>query len=314
MDRRFAGPCSADRSNLAADAGANIAIAAPSRRCGKRSAFCACAAPRPSASRRRWASSSACKRTTEPASYAARLEGSRRLPAHQPADRGQSLLGHRTARKESRGRSWTKRSPAGVTRSLLEEALAIEEEDRAMCRAIGRFGAELVQPGQGMLTHCNAGGLATAEYGTALAVMFTAAEQGKQFQRLRRRDPAAAARGPADRLGIAASRHRRHADLRQHGRPGDERREDSAGDRRRRPHRRQRRHRQQDRHLRRRGPGPRSRHPVLRRRPVEHLRSEHRGRQRKFRSSSAIRARSPKGFGKVIAPGRRRASTIPLST
>ena len=50
-----------------------------------------------------------------------------------------------------------------------------------MCRAIGRFGAELVQEGQGILTHCNAGGLATAEYGTALAVMYTALEQGKQF-------------------------------------------------------------------------------------------------------------------------------------
>src|SRR5947199_7486888 len=51
-----------------------------------------------------------------------------------------------------------------------------------MCRAIGRIGAELVQQGQGILTHCNAGGLATAEYGTALAVMFTAAEQGRRFQ------------------------------------------------------------------------------------------------------------------------------------
>ncbi len=72
--------------------------------------------------------------------------------------------------------------PAGVTRILLDEALAIEQEDRAMCRAIGRFGADLVQPGQGILTHCNAGGLATSEYGTALALIYTAAEQGKKFQ------------------------------------------------------------------------------------------------------------------------------------
>jgi methylthioribose-1-phosphate isomerase len=62
---------------------------------------------------------------------------------------------------------------------LLEEAHAIAEEDRAMCRSIGRHGAELVQPGQGILTHCNAGGLATADYGTALAVIFSAHEQGK---------------------------------------------------------------------------------------------------------------------------------------
>ena len=65
---------------------------------------------------------------------------------------------------------------------LLDEALAIEEEDRRMCRAIGEVGAGLIGAGQGVLTHCNAGGLATADYGTALAVMFTAAEQGKKFR------------------------------------------------------------------------------------------------------------------------------------
>lgn len=64
-------------------------------------------------------------------------------------------------------------------RALLDEAHAIRDEDEAMCRAIGRVGAELIEPGQGILTHCNAGGLATADYGTALAVLFTAAEQGK---------------------------------------------------------------------------------------------------------------------------------------
>src|SRR3954447_5723803 len=48
-----------------------------------------------------------------------------------------------------------------------------------MCRAIGAFGAALVEPGQGVLTHCNAGGLATADYGTALAVLFSAHAQGK---------------------------------------------------------------------------------------------------------------------------------------
>jgi methylthioribose-1-phosphate isomerase len=65
---------------------------------------------------------------------------------------------------------------------MLREALAIESEDRAMCRAIGDFGAELVPEGGGVLTHCNAGGLATADYGTALAVMFTAHERGKRFR------------------------------------------------------------------------------------------------------------------------------------
>lgn len=65
---------------------------------------------------------------------------------------------------------------------LWQEALAIEAEDRAMCRAIGQAGAGLIRAGQGVLTHCNAGGLATADYGTALAVMFAAAEAGTDFR------------------------------------------------------------------------------------------------------------------------------------
>jgi methylthioribose-1-phosphate isomerase len=73
-------------------------------------------------------------------------------------------------------------TPAHLLRILLDEALAIEEEDRQMCRAIGRWGASLIGDGQGVLTHCNAGGLATADYGTALAVMFAAAEAGRRFR------------------------------------------------------------------------------------------------------------------------------------
>jgi methylthioribose-1-phosphate isomerase len=69
-----------------------------------------------------------------------------------------------------------------IAERLLAEARTIEEEDRAMCRAIGRFGAELLADGSGVLTHCNAGGLATADYGTALAVIFTAHESGKKLR------------------------------------------------------------------------------------------------------------------------------------
>jgi methylthioribose-1-phosphate isomerase len=65
---------------------------------------------------------------------------------------------------------------------LLEEARAIDREDRAMCRAIGAHGAPLIASGQGVLTHCNAGGLATSDYGTALAVIFAAHEQGIALQ------------------------------------------------------------------------------------------------------------------------------------
>jgi methylthioribose-1-phosphate isomerase len=72
-------------------------------------------------------------------------------------------------------------SPAEIAARLLAEARAIEEEDRQMCRAIGRHGARLLADGQGVLTHCNAGGLATADYGTALAVFFAAHESGKKL-------------------------------------------------------------------------------------------------------------------------------------
>ncbi len=64
---------------------------------------------------------------------------------------------------------------------LLDEARVIEAEDQAMCAAIGQHGAELLRDGQGVLTHCNTGALATAGIGTALGVIFTAAQQGKRL-------------------------------------------------------------------------------------------------------------------------------------
>jgi len=74
-----------------------------------------------------------------------------------------------------------KSPPREIAARLLAEARAIEVEDRQMCRAIGRHGAQLLADGQGVLTHCNAGGLATADYGTALAVFFAAHEAGKKL-------------------------------------------------------------------------------------------------------------------------------------
>lgn len=73
------------------------------------------------------------------------------------------------------------RRPQEIHDELLEEAKAIHDEDRAMCRAMGRFGAELIPGGAGVLTHCNAGGLATSDYGTALSVFFAAHESGKDI-------------------------------------------------------------------------------------------------------------------------------------
>jgi methylthioribose-1-phosphate isomerase len=65
--------------------------------------------------------------------------------------------------------------------ALLDEARAIHDEDRAICHAIGRHGAALLNDKTGVLTHCNAGGLATSEYGTALSVLFTSQDQGKRL-------------------------------------------------------------------------------------------------------------------------------------
>jgi methylthioribose-1-phosphate isomerase len=66
--------------------------------------------------------------------------------------------------------------------ALLDEAKRIRDEDAEMCRAIGRHGEPLIKPGAAVLTHCNAGSLATAEFGTALAPLYTAHEMGRAFQ------------------------------------------------------------------------------------------------------------------------------------
>lgn len=72
------------------------------------------------------------------------------------------------------------RPAAEIRRFLVEEARLIREEDIAICRAIGRNGASLVPDGRTVLTHCNAGALATAGYGTALGVIRAAVESGKK--------------------------------------------------------------------------------------------------------------------------------------
>ena len=65
---------------------------------------------------------------------------------------------------------------------LLEEALAVFEEDRNLCRRLGRNGAELLPDEATVLTHCNAGSLATADFGTALGVVYAAQEAGKTIR------------------------------------------------------------------------------------------------------------------------------------
>lgn len=65
---------------------------------------------------------------------------------------------------------------------LIEEAKAIHGEDVAACEAMGRYGLSLLKPGMGILTHCNAGTIATSKYGTCLAPIYLGQQQGYDFK------------------------------------------------------------------------------------------------------------------------------------
>ncbi len=82
-------------------------------------------------------------------------------------------------------RLWLRENPDSV-RGLVDiwmaEATAVQAEDIAVNRALGAHGATLIAPGDTVLTHCNAGALATAGYGTALGVIYAAHEQGKNIR------------------------------------------------------------------------------------------------------------------------------------
>ncbi|MBK9118962.1 MAG: S-methyl-5-thioribose-1-phosphate isomerase [Phycisphaerales bacterium] len=71
---------------------------------------------------------------------------------------------------------------AALWLSLWQFAQHLAAQDAATCRRIGEFGAPLIPDGGGVLTHCNAGALATVAYGTALAALYVAHEQGKRFR------------------------------------------------------------------------------------------------------------------------------------
>ena len=72
-------------------------------------------------------------------------------------------------------------APCELKEALVREAVAIRDEDAAMCRAIGEHGAGLIHGASAVLTHCNAGGLATSEFGTALAPVYAAHERGQRI-------------------------------------------------------------------------------------------------------------------------------------
>ena len=69
-----------------------------------------------------------------------------------------------------------------IVRLMGEECRKIQEEDIAMCREISRLGLTLIKDGDGILTHCNAGPLATSRYGTALGPLLLGKEQGMDFK------------------------------------------------------------------------------------------------------------------------------------
>ena len=73
-------------------------------------------------------------------------------------------------------------SEAEILDNLRKEAEAIKIEDTEVCKKIGEYGTDLLKPGFGVLTHCNAGSLATSKYGTALAPIYIAHEQGMKLR------------------------------------------------------------------------------------------------------------------------------------
>jgi methylthioribose-1-phosphate isomerase len=132
------------------------------------------------------------------------------------------------------------------------EAQAIHDEDLASCRAMGAFGADVVPGDARILTHCNAGALATAGYGTALGVIRGAVEQGKRVSVFADETRPFLQGARLTCVGTGSRRHSNHHHHRQHGRRVDGAAQSRSRRRRRRPDCRQRRHREQNRHVRRR--------------------------------------------------------------
>ena len=73
-------------------------------------------------------------------------------------------------------------TPEQIVKRLYEESIAIHTEDIMMCAQIAEYGLSLVKPGDGILTHCNAGPLATSKYGTATGPIFLGKERGIDFK------------------------------------------------------------------------------------------------------------------------------------
>lgn len=85
-------------------------------------------------------------------------------------------------RMENRMKQEEGKRVAEIKEALKEEAELIRAEDEKVCESIGRYALSLLKPGDGLLTHCNAGTIATAKYGTALAPIYLGQEQGYDFK------------------------------------------------------------------------------------------------------------------------------------
>ena len=108
-------------------------------------------------------------------SAADRLAAARPTAVNLPAALERSVA---RAEREAAGGA----GPAAVLAALLDEARKLEDFEREACERMGAFGAELIRDGMGVLTHCNAGALATVGIGTALAPLYVAARQGKRLR------------------------------------------------------------------------------------------------------------------------------------
>ncbi|HEY5240774.1 MAG TPA: S-methyl-5-thioribose-1-phosphate isomerase [Polyangiaceae bacterium] len=108
------------------------------------------------------------------------------LGAARGEDAGETSARLRRTRPTAVNLAWALdrmgRVPAGDLGALAAEARAIHREDVAACRAMGQIGAARVPGDATVLTHCNAGALATGGYGTALGVVRAAREQGKRVR------------------------------------------------------------------------------------------------------------------------------------
>ena len=147
-------------------------------------------------------------------------------------------------RMYARAASLADESPREITAGMRAEAVRIRDEDIASCRRIAENGLSLLKPGNGILTHCNAGQLAAVRYGTALAPIHLGAERGYDFRVYtdETRPLLQGMRLSAFELS-EAGRY-----MRQYGRLGHEAGTDRCGDRRRRPHCSKRRYGKQNRH------------------------------------------------------------------